>query len=513
LAITAFGASSCSEDRAAPTSPVFKTDVAPILERRCVTCHAGAEAAGGWRASSFLEAIACVTSGDAATLPRDGRAPILRALDSTTHRGKTDAKERAVLVAWVTAGTPAFRAAVHPIGIVDPRSPDWHGKVLRERRWSPMLDSDDAAACGRCHDGTSSRPRGVTFAAPNATACTTCHAEPGGILACTTCHAEACPASTASTASARDACFFPARPAGAHAAHVNPSASHAAGLACSTCHPPVEAGGPRVIGGLHGNGAVEVTFDPAVVPLEASFDPRNGACAVTCHDRKGLRPRLAWSDPGPVGCNDCHSSPPAPHFAGPCTSCHREANASGTALTTASLHINGRVDVGDGSGKCGACHGQGDSPWPTTGAHAAHQNPKIAAPIACDACHVVPAAIAAAGHLDGKVTVTFSGAARARASRPTWNGTSCSSVACHGAKLGSGPAPTSDPVWNDTSGSASACGACHGIPPPEQHTPATSCDRSTCHGAVVTRATNGMPQIDPSRRSFHVDGVLDFGVP
>jgi hypothetical protein len=283
---------------------------------------------------------------------------------------------------------------VHPAGVASPQSADFHGKLLRERRFAPMLDKDDPAACGRCHDGTLSRPDTVTFAAPNATPCTTCHAEPRGILACSTCHAET-------------------PRAGAHAAHVNPSASHATGLACSTCHPTVSADDPKVIGGLHGDGVVEIQFDPAVVPNEASFDPRTGACAVACHDRKGKRPRLAWTDRGPLGCNDCHSSPPAAHFPGPCTSCHREANANGTALTNASLHINGRTDLGDGSGKCGACHGQGDSPWPTTGAHAAHRNPKLAGDIACDSCHTVPAAIDAPGHLDGRVTVSFGGAARA----------------------------------------------------------------------------------------------------
>jgi predicted CxxxxCH...CXXCH cytochrome family protein len=381
---------------------------------------------------------------------------------------------------------------VHPAGVASPQSADFHGKLLRERRFAPMLDKDDPAACGRCHDGTLSRPDTVTFAAPNATPCTTCHAEPRGILACSTCHAET-------------------PRAGAHAAHVNPSASHATGLACSTCHPTVSADDPKVIGGLHGDGVVEIQFDPAVVPNEASFDPRTGACAVACHDRKGKRPRLAWTDRGPLGCNDCHSSPPAAHFPGPCTSCHREANANGTALTNASLHINGRTDLGDGSGKCGACHGQGDSPWPTTGAHAAHRNPKLAGDIACDSCHTVPAAIDAPGHLDGRVTVSFGGAARARLARPVWNGTSCSAVACHGDKL-SGASVTA-PAWNDGSGAASACGACHGIPPQDQHTTSTSCDRSTCHGAVVTRGATGVPMIDPSRRAFHVNGVIDLAVP
>ncbi len=388
---------------------------------------------------------------------------------------------------------PVTHLSVHPTGIAVVGSPDFHGKALRARRWSQMLDKNDPEACGRCHDGTLSRPDKVTFAAPNATACTTCHAEPKGILACSTCHAETLRA-------------------GAHAAHVTPSASHAVGIACSTCHPTVAADDANVIGGLHGNGAVEIAFDPAVVPNEASFDPRTGACAVACHDRKGKRPLLAWSDKGPLGCNDCHASPPPAHFAGPCTSCHREANADGTALTKSSpqgLHFNGRVDLGDGSGKCGACHGDGDSAWPKTGGHTAHATQQLGADVACGSCHAVPSSIFAPGHLDGQVTVAFSGAARARGSRPAWNGTSCSDTACHGGKLD----VVATPVWTDTSGAAKACGACHGIPPTEQHTSSTSCDRSSCHGAVVTRGANGVPMIDPTRRALHINGVIDLAVP
>ena len=85
---------------------------------------------------------------------------------------------------------------------------------------------------------------------------------------------------------------------------------------------------------------------------------------------------MTWTQaPAPVGCNDCHLSPPANHYTGACTGCHAEANATGTALTPGPLHVNGKVDLGNGSGQCGACHGSGNSPWPTTQVHAAHQNP------------------------------------------------------------------------------------------------------------------------------------------
>ena len=186
--------------------------------------------------------------------------------------------------------------------------------------------------------------------------------------------------------------------------------------------------------GLHGDGHVEVIFDPTKIGPEASYDRATGACAVSCHDLGGQTPRPTWNETIAITCNSCHLSPPAGHYPGSCTNCHAEANAAGTALT-GPLHLNGEVDLGNGSGLCGACHGTGESPWPTTAAHPAHQNPTIALPIACSSCHVVPATITDPTHLDGTVEVTFTGLAVARGASPVWNGTSCTSVACHGANL------------------------------------------------------------------------------
>ena len=158
-------------------------------------------------------------------------------------------------------------------------------------------------------------------------------------------------------------------------------------------------------------------------------------------------------------------SPPLGHYPGSCTNCHADANAAGTALT-GSLHMNGAVVLGDGSGLCGACHGTGASPWPTTAAHPGHQNPTITLPIACASCHPVPSSITDPTHLDGIVQVTFTGLALARGASPVWNGTSCTNVACHGANLAD---PAGVPVWTDPSGDAAECGACHGIPPFAAH--------------------------------------------
>ncbi len=489
----------CSEERAsAPVPPVYDVDVAPILQAHCVSCHGDTNPAGGWSATSFLGAIACVSpSGAPATLPSDLRAPVLAALEVSPHVGLLGAPERTILVSWIEGGTPAFQGSVHDPGIIDPRSAAFHGTALRASHWSAMLDPDDPGACGRCHEGAPTRPTSVTMAAPGAPSCTSCHDQPSGVLACSTCHGDG-----TRDYPPRNACFFPGDVGGAHAAHVQVSPV-SGGLACSTCHP---VPGTPVIGGLHGDGVVEVTFDPTAVPGEASFDRSTGACAVSCHDLGGARPVVTWTEAAtPIGCGDCHASPPGGHFPGACTGCHAEANATGTALSGGPLHLNGKVDLGDGSGLCGACHGTGASPWPVTAAHSAHQTPTLTEPLPCSSCHVVPSQILDPVHLDGTVHVVFSGLATARGAVPAWDGTRCSNVACHGANLAD---PAAVPAWNDTSGAQAKCGACHGIPP-SQHTTSMSCDRSDCHGGEVTLGSSGTPLISASGLALHVDGVVE----
>jgi predicted CxxxxCH...CXXCH cytochrome family protein len=343
-------AAACSEERAqGPAPPVFDVDVAPIFQARCVTCHGDANPAGGWSATSFLGAIACVApSGAPAALPHDGRAPILAALDTEPHRGLLDDAERNTVGSWIAGGTPAFHGAVHEPGIIDPRSPAFHGTLLRASRWSAMLDPTDPGACGACHDGTPVRPAGVTVALADAPSCTSCHSQPGGVLACSTCHGSGTRAYPP-----RDPCFFPGDVAGAHAAH-----------------------------------------------LESS-------------------------------------------------------------------------------------------------------DTTLAAP--CATCHAVPTDVLDPAHLFGAVRVVFSGLATARAALPTWDGSTCANVACHGANLAD---PAAVPAWTDTSTAQARCGACHGIPPSE-HTTAASCDRSDCHGAEITLDATGAPHIAVAGKALHIDGVIE----
>ncbi|HEY8079281.1 MAG TPA: CxxxxCH/CxxCH domain-containing protein, partial [Labilithrix sp.] len=307
-----------------------------------------------------------------------------------------------------------------------------------------------------------------------------------GALACGTCHGDG--ASRASPP--RDPCFHP-NEGGAHLAHTAPTAARANGLACATCHPSPDPANP--IAGAHANGVVDVI-------AEVAWD--GATCSNTCHTRPGgSKGRVAWSDTTPLGCGSCHGAPPPVHFAGACSSCHREANADGTALANPVLHVNGKVDLGDGSGACGACHGTGASPWPKTNAHATHMAPDSAASVPCESCHEVPTSFGAgtAHPRGGPAVVTFSGRATIGGAKPTYVSGSCASTYCHGAAT---------PKWADASGAGKACGSCHGLPPPAPHVGSTTCEQ--CHSPVV-RSTPSGPAIDPAFASRHVDGNIDRG--
>jgi predicted CxxxxCH...CXXCH cytochrome family protein len=498
LAVLSAGAASfaCVEERRTPSAAAYDTEVGALFSRYCVDCHRE----GSWTPTSYFGAIGCVRSGTPAVLPAGDDAPVLRVLGDATHARVLPAKEQAILRDWVARGAPKRRSSVHDAGFVDPRSPQFHGRFLRREAWQSMRDANSATACGRCHEGSpSGRPDGVTESAPGATACTTCHTEPGGATACSTCHGEGGRAFPP-----RDPCFFPedAPRAGAHAAHAVASATRSDGLACTTCHPVPTSEG--VFSGAHANGTVDVAFDPKLAGGEARYDMAAHACFTSCHSREGAaKPTPSWTDRGPLGCSDCHGAPPPQHPAGPCTSCHREPDALGTKLTSPHLHINGKIDLGDGSGACGACHGNGADPWPTTGAHATHRSPAHAAGVACETCHVVPNTFGPGTHPQGGAArVALGGLATMRGVPASFTGGTCTQVYCHGAGL-EGTAAAA-PQWTDSSGGAKACGACHSLPPAAPHIANPSC--WTCHPSVVDPSASGPVIGVPTK---HVNGEVN----
>lgn len=493
-------AASCDPRVIAPREPTWN-DVEPVLVARCASCHGTERHEGSYRVETFLEAISCPTSTPdiRAVQPAGEAAAILTVLTRDDHRDLLEEAERALLRAWVEAGAPGPEGSAHGPGWGDPRSGDSHARALREEGWARLFDGARDDACTRCHAGATREAEEPSRAtAPGATACTSCHTDEGGPFACSTCHGAPPPRGPCGHAEEEPR-------SGAHVAHVE------AGLTCETCHEARDLDGlasPASSG--HGDGSLDVVLDPARAGEGASLDESDGSCTTACHARGGSVPAPRWQLDRDLDCGSCHASPPSAHYPGECTLCHAEASADGTSLVVPAegirLHANGRVDLGDGTGGCGACHGSGEDPMPASGAHAAHASPRDSLAVGCAECHRVPEQVEDPGHLDEVLgaEVVLGARAAARGAVPVREGPGCREIACHGAGLGGGRAVT--PSWYATDGAASRCGSCHGLPPPAPHPDDDGCSATICHGGYTTIG----PGVSALGREVHGDGAIDL---
>ena len=403
---------------------------------------------------------------------------------------------------------------------------------------SPIWTQVDGtqAACGTCHGLPPAAPH------PPATDCARCH--PGSVkpdgtidvdgglhidgrvqvapLGCDGCHGGG---GNPAPPSAVDGSVLTTVPGvGAHASHLNAGPLRDA-IDCDECH--VVPGSIDAAGHLDDSPGAELTFGPlattgGVVP---AYDRETNICANTyCHGATlpgGTRTTPTWTvvDGTQAACGTCHGAPPPfPHPAYPdCARCHSGTVAPDGSINVAGgLHIDGRVEV-DRDG-CAGCHGSVRSPAPPyaldgaqgtaargVGAHQSHLGGgDIARPVACTACHIVPAAQDSPGHLDQSpgAEVTFSGLALTDGAQPTWDPATatCNGAYCHGATLSGGN--HKQPLWTQVDGSQIHCGACHGNPPPAPHVPATDCAR--CHPGTVL--PNGAIDVVGGQ---HIDGRIE----
>jgi predicted CxxxxCH...CXXCH cytochrome family protein len=207
--------------------------------------------------------------------------------------------------------------------------------------------------------------------------------------------------------------------------------------------------------------------------------------------------------------------------------------STATTFKDPTKHVNGTVEVTGQA--CNSCHGDAagtptvaaDQAPPVdvhgnvttgqkgVGAHQQHLDAAgmtISAPFACATCHVVPATVDAAGHLDsaaGDATVTFGGLA-IQASVPAYSAAAltCSATYCHGNTLvAAGTNET--PKWTIVDGSQDACGTCHGVTDatlPRPHpTVLSTATCATCHAPTMTSSTAFR---DVAK---HVNGMVDIG--
>ena len=365
--------------------------------------------------------------------------------------------------------TAAACESIHPAGIADPKSPDFHGALLRTGGW-------DFGTCRTCH--------GADFSGgTSGKSCLRCHAD--GPTACTTCH------------------DLPP-PTGAHAAHART-------LDCAACH--VEPARYDDVGHLadeHGRPIARARVTFGDLARHGGATPRwDGArCSGTyCH-----------GDAAPAGnggsdearCGSCHGVPPPDHASDRCVACHGRVVDAARNLVAPALHVDGKISLGDDSGTCAACH-----PHPG-GAHDAHLRAPhgLTAALDCTACHVVPATVSSPGHIDQPRAPVFgagwSGLAARDGAQPAWDVVTarCSDVYCHGGgqRLGGDAAPSlvRQPGWS-AGPSAAVCGACHGIPPVDAaHAPGLGlADCVRCHPTTMNASGGLIPG------GTHLDGVID----
>lgn len=130
-----------------------------------------------------------------------------------------------------------------------------------------------------------------------------------------------------------------------------------------------------------------------------------------------------------------------------------------------------------------------------------HLEPRLglSEPIPCGACHIVPSAVRAAGHIDSnRPAEVFPEGLRIRlaftdAAEPTWNRDeeTCANVYCHAGGR-AGQADQSGSIvrvlsWTRPGSQQVYCGSCHGLPPTtEPHEPEfTTRQCVTCHPGTV----------------------------
>ena len=241
--------------------------------------------------------------------------------------------------------------AIHPAGIADPTSSDFHAQLFK-------LDGDKLNDCTTCHGAD-------LMGGSSGKSCMRCHDDTTS--SCTVCHGQ--PPAT-----------------GAHVAHVRK-------YDCTACH--VKPTGWTDVGHIF---AADGRRLPKV-PVTQSYDGTR--CSGTyCHGDA----TPAWNGgPAEATCGSCHKIPPPSHASNQCGSCHPRVANSQQQIIDDTLHVDGKISLGDDGGTCLSCH-----PSPG-GAHQSHTQAlhALRGPLGCTECHVVPTSVTSPGHIDHPTPQVF----------------------------------------------------------------------------------------------------------
>ena len=411
---------------------------------------------------------------------------------------------------------------VHKTGIVDPTSPNFHGK-------NPL--TGEFINCQQCH--------GDNFA--------------GGISSptCITCHS--------AVSVHRSGIIDPNSP-NFHGKYPLPNGF----TDCQQCHGQNFAGGNLSPTCVTCHSAINVhkagILNPSSTEFHGKYQLTNGF--TNCQQCHGANFTGGSVSPS---CTTCHSTinvhktgindPNSPNFHGKfltnnqwnlsnCSQCHGPTYSGGTQSPTCLTCHN---QTG-GPEACNTCHGDFGDPtkiappkdlngnslttFKGVGAHANHlYNNVIGKTVECETCHTVPQSLNSAGHLDGNLPaeVNLKGLAIINvASNASYNfsNLTCANTYCHGnfefLKINAGMygsvngqiAYSADKmegtkrsvIWNKVDGSEAVCGSCHGLPPigHKDYGGLSTC--ANCHIGVV----NAQGQIIDKTK--HINGVKNvFG--
>jgi predicted CxxxxCH...CXXCH cytochrome family protein len=242
---------------------------------------------------------------------------------------------------------------VHKTGINDPSSPNFHGKFIASSQWN-------LSNCKQCH--------GTSYAGGTLSpTCLTCHNQTGGPEACNTCHGVfSDPTKIAPNE-------------GSHFAHLYEN-SFAKNVECDQCHTVPSAFSSA--GHIDGTSGTEILFGslaktktnspgaynyssslPEYAPNPA-YNSATGSCSnVYCHGyiKNGNLDNVVSFTATSVACGSCHGDPvsgnPLPKTSAQggshppvqnCAICHTGiVSVSGTTYTIIdkNKHINGKLNV------------------------------------------------------------------------------------------------------------------------------------------------------------------------
>jgi predicted CxxxxCH...CXXCH cytochrome family protein len=348
---------SCSDARplqGEPAHPVsWQEEIAALTSAKCSSCHSGAAPAGGYRTTSYLEALGPYEA------PVAEAGEVTSLLLKTIDPAQADAVHQPVsgnyetMRAWVVDGKLSFfRSGIHEGGIMNPHDAAFHSNLVKDAGWN-------FSTCQGCH--------GDDLAGGKATvSCQGCHSfqvPKGGVPSCSSCHGSA-----QSPAPPRDLLgesAVSARGVGAHQAHLFGKVVISARISCDTCHKvPTEVGSD---GHIDLAPHAEVLFS-GLAKADGAAPAWNGtSCSATyCHgggnklssDANALVRTPAWTKDGSqLFCGSCHGVPPStpPHggvvFPN-CAGCHPNTVTAGGAIIVSgppdaptSKHINGVIDA------------------------------------------------------------------------------------------------------------------------------------------------------------------------